>query len=348
MSKTSIEWCARPGTVPETWNPTTGCNKVSRGCKFCYAEIMHRRLQAMGQEKYKQPFLAGAVEHHSYDLLTMPLSWKKPRTVFVNSMSDLFHKNISFSFIDSVFAVMALATDHTFIICTKRADIMYEYYCAGKDALIERWSNATYEIGGDDELDLKGLYYDEDESYAACWISNAIPQCWPLPNVWLLVSTEDQLRANERIPLLLQTPAAVHGISCEPLIGPVDLKKWLPLDLIPGHDFDINGEAWKGGKLDADLQLNWVICGGESGNKGEPMHPDWARSLRDQCNAAEIPFFFKQWGEYRPWNKNDDESKRIWFFNEPHIRTGKKNSGRVLDGREYNQFPEPLNYSVPA
>ncbi len=353
MSKTTIEWCARPGTIPETWNPTTGCNKKSQGCKNCYAEGMHKRLQAMRQEKYKQPFLNGAVEHHDFDLLTMPLRWKKPRTVFVNSMSDLFHENISDAFIDQVFAIMSLAVDHTIIIVTKRAERMYNYFKPGKEAIIERWSQATYEVGDEENDGWKGLYYDEDESYAECWISNVIPQRYPLPNVWLLVSAETQKDADERIPYLLQTPAAVRGLSCEPLLSDIEFKKVS----IGGNDkFNpLTGERYN--KVGDDLycksftqlvfekKINWVICGGESGNKARPMHPDWARSLRNQCNAAGVPFFFKQWGEYIEADQMLEDIKVIYTMKESYIhpnlffKCGKKKAGRLLDGVEHNAFP---------
>jgi protein gp37 len=348
MSKTSIEWCARPGTIPETWNPTTGCNKKSQGCKFCYAEIMHKRLRAMRQEKYKQPFLAGAVEHHDYDLLTMPLRWNKPRTVFVNSMSDLFHEKISFGFIDQVFAIMALAVDHTFIIVTKRADMMYNYFTAGKDALIERWGQATHEIGDEEDTGWKGINYDGDESYAECWISNVIPQRWPLPNVWLLVSAEDQQNADERIPLLLQTPAAVRGLSCEPLLGTINLTqfyisedKTITHNILTGVPYDWDYEQ-EFPENRIDEKIDWVICGGESGHKARPMHPEWARSLRDQCKNANVAFFFKQWGEYVSVSEVAGPGDHYKFPDGATVRkTGKKLAGRKLDGKEYNQFPDP-------
>lgn len=305
MSKTSIEWCAKPGTLPETWNPVTGCNKVSQGCKNCYAEIMHRRLQKMFPEKYDHDFLSGAHEHEQ--TLLLPLKWKKPRTVFVNSMSDLFHENVSFNFIAKVFDVICNTPQHTYIIVTKRASQM---------------------------MDFVNSYYRFNQA--------SIRQ--PLQNVWLLVSVEDQQAADERIPFLLQTPAAVRGLSCEPLLGPVDFLQ------ITGKDFCRHNDA-----------IQWVIAGGESGHKARPMHPDWTRDIRDQCTAANIPFFFKQWGEWKPVDFKNSSSKArdIGHFssnkhfssgcvnpehygahNQNMHKVGKHASGRLLDGKEWNEFPE--------
>lgn len=340
MSITKIEWCCRPGTIPETWNPTTGCNKVSQGCKNCYAEIMHRRLQAMGQKKYSKPFLNGAQEHNDYQLLTMPLRWKKPRTVFVNSMSDLFHYNISFNFIDKVFAVMALAVDHTFIILTKRPHLMLKYFSVGKEALIERWANATYKVGTEEPI---GISYDDDPDYASCWINNAIPQRWPLPNVWLGVSVEDQTAADQRIPLLIQTPATVRFLSCEPLLDGINFHKVI----IPTVLGNMKGPALYG--------IDWVIAGGESGHNARPMNPHWVRSIRDQCKAVYVPFFFKQWGEYVPFQNGVNNTLYCaagdTFGNYPvshkqddviYAKPGKHKAGRKLDGQEYNEFPHSV------
>lgn len=234
---TKIEW------TDVTWNPVTGCDKVSQGCKNCYAEVMHRRLRGMFPEKYSKPFL-GNIEVHA-DELMKPTTWKKPHMVFVNSMSDLFHYKVPFSFIYQVFAVMDVCRQHTFQILTKRPDRMLEFM------------NAYCEYPGTNRQ--------------------------PLPNVWLGVSCEDQKQADLRIPLLLQAPAAIRFLSCEPLLAPIDLDNHLPImERSAGND------------------LHWVIAGGESGHHARPMHPDWVRSIRDQCHAANVPFFFKQWGEWLP------------------------------------------------
>lgn len=293
MSKTTIEWCVRPGTHPETWNPVTGCTKVSQGCKNCYAETMHKRLRAMGQEKYQNNFLAGAREQPS--ALSIPFKWKKPRTVFVNSMSDLFHYSIGTEFLNKVFAVMMMSPQHTFIILTKRPERMKEYF---KN---EFFRNVSTEI---------------------------------LPNVWLGVSVEDQAAADERIPLLFHVPAAVRFISCEPLLGQVDLTDYLFNQYYT--------EPYN--PTDPIINIDWVIAGGESGKNARPMHPDWVRQLRDQCISAEVPFFFKQWGEWVDFNQTDKLGIAYrWTDIGASLKVGKKAAGRLLDGIEYTDFP----YTAP-
>lgn len=290
MQSSRIEW------TELTWNPTTGCNKVSAGCKYCYAEIMHRRLMKMYPDKYNNPFLDGAFEFP--EALQYPLKKKKPSIVFVNSMSDIFHENISWNYIYKIFEVMHLAHWHTFQVLTKRAERLPEL----KDVYMH----------------LKRNYPDAD---------------FPSKNVWLGVSVEDQKAADERIPLLLQVPAAIRFLSCEPLLGAVDFASDC-----------INKQLSKTGvNTENSTGIDWVICGGESGNKSRLMHPDWARSLRDQCNAAGVPFFFKQWGEYMPIDaarlyRND---KRIDFTDGvAMLKVGKKKAGRLLDGREWNEMPK--------
>lgn len=301
MSTTTIEWCIRPGTKPETWNPTTGCNKVSQGCKNCYAEVMHKRLQKMMPSKYSQPFLDGAVAHE--DTLNIPFKWKSPRTVFVNSMSDLFHKDIPFEFTSNVFQVMRDTPQHTYIILTKRPENMMYFF--------------------------SGRFYNDVAKE-------------PLPNVWVGVSVEDQATANERIPYLLSTPAAVRFLSCEPLLGKILLKA-----------------DWVVGKY----PINWVIVGGESGNNARPMHPNWVRSLQVQCKVTPMPFFFKQWGEWLPIEFKDFTVKRtncpIGYFNNSQqwikganvnesmlpniinmVKVGKKFAGNTIDGKQYQEFPK--------
>lgn len=187
MSVTTIEWTHRPGTIGETWNPTTGCNKVDRGCKHCYAEIMHRRLQAMGQPKYAADFLAGAVEQP--DTLMIPFRWTKPRTVFVDSMSDLFHKNIRLTFIENVFFIMNKNPQHTFLILTKRPERAVEF-----------WRHCNEQTNGE----------------------------WKCPpNVWIGTSANDQESADTRIPLLLELDGCLRFLSYEPATGPCNLENYL-------------------------------------------------------------------------------------------------------------------------
>ena len=269
---TGIEW------TDETWNPTTGCTKVSAGCKNCYAERVFRRW-------YKDRKF-GDVQLHP-DRLDYPLRWRKPRMVFVDSMSDLFHEAVPDEFIYRTFAAMALAPGHAFQVLTKRPERM--------EALLSH----RY---------LPGAMWD---AYILAGGLGPIDVPWPLPNVWLGVSVEDQESANVRVPTLIRVPAALRFVSCEPLLGPVGIEQWAGSEPVP----------WS--------LLDWVICGGESGPKARPMHPDWARELRDDCIAAGVPYFFKQWGEWAP-------SRAAGGM----FRFGKKRAGRKLDGREWNEMPE--------
>lgn len=245
--------------------------------------------------------------------------------IFVNSMSDLFHEDVPDEFIDKVFAVMALAKQHTFQILTKRPERMLRYLSA-----INR------------ENHVKGII----------WMmlgkmpkrsSAAMKSPWPLPNVWLGVSVEDQAAADERIPQLLQTPAAVRWISAEPLLGPVDLRFHIfsePTGNLRTH----HGKRQMELRRPADGGLHWVVVGGESGPNARPMHPAWARSLRDQCAAADVPFLFKQWGEFAPREPyaselmESDELCGKW--DGVSYRYGKKGAGRLLDGAQHDGYPE--------
>jgi protein gp37 len=231
--KTRIEW------TESTWNPVTGCTKVSPGCKHCYAERMAKRLQAIGQPNYKNGFRLALQPH----MLELPLRWRKPQIIFVNSMSDLFHADVPEEYLRQVFDLMRRAHWHRFQVLTKRAERLAE-------------------LGPD--LD------------------------WP-ENVWMGVSVEStSYRA--RIDCLRSVPALTRFLSLEPLLGP------LP-------DLDLNG-------------IHWVIAGGESGPRARPMDGDWVRDIRDQCQIADVPFFFKQWG-----GRN------------------KKRAGRILDGRTWDEMP---------
>ncbi|MDK2126468.1 DUF5131 family protein [Parachitinimonas caeni] len=236
---TGIQW------TDATWNPVTGCTKVSSGCKNCYAK--HQtwpRLSAMPNTIYTGRDFEQVQCHR--ERLDQPYHWKKPRRIFVNSMSDLFHDDVPESFVQAVFTTMATARQHQFQVLTKRPQRML--------ALLQRWkrNGATLRSG-------HGV---------------------TLPNVWLGVSIEDQETADERIPLLLKTPAFMPWVSAEPLLGPVDITPYLsPLD---------------------ESALKWVVVGGESGPNARPMHPDWVKGLRDQCAKERIPFFFKQWGSWSP------------------------------------------------
>lgn len=331
MSVTTIEWTQRPGTIGETWNPTTGCNKVDRGCKHCYAEIMHKRLRAMGQAKYAAPFLDGAVGHT--DTLMIPLGWTKPRTVFVNSMSDLFHEKLPFEFVVQVFQTIQLTPQHTYLILTKRPERIYDFYY---------------------------------------WMMSLEPGFNFPRNCWLGTSANDQKSAEVRVPLLLKIPYINRFLSYEPATGALDLTKLITADNAMDEDgrdrmihmvdalngleadmaYDRGQNLWKGNIERDRPRLHWVIMGGESGPKGVPMHPAWARVVRDQCRAAGVPFFFKQFGTWAPITFLDGEGKptvrfthekNIFTFTEPGqnmIKVGKHNSGHELDGQVLQQFPD--------
>ena len=316
---TKIEWTDR------TWNPVTGCNKVSQGCKNCYAEIMHKRLKAMGQTKYKNDFLNGAVTHS--DLLLEPDRWEKPQMVFVNSMSDLFHKDVPFEFISAVFSVMSDVDRHFYQVLTKRSDRMLEFF---------KWKKE--QMGGID---------------------------WePSANVALGVSIEDQETANERVADLLRCMASVRFLSIEPLLAPVNLSR-IRNPFIKSDFF--NCLTAKSISLDEYIEdpdgaplpeIDWVIVGGESGHNARPMHPDWVRSIRDQCEAACVPFFFKQWGSWLPecqtW-KNDRETsfkknRSALVVCDPEFprkrntyhSVNKKNCGHFLDNCLHLEYPEQI------
>lgn len=350
---TGIEWCE------EVWNPVVGCSKVSAGCKHCYAERMAKRLVAMGQEKYQ-----GTVDAKGHwtgkvnlvpEALEKPLRWKRPRVIFVNSMSDLFHDAVPDGFIDRVFAVMALASQHTFIVLTKRAERMERYiskithletHLSSGGCWASEMSSYTVDAGWRKKLQITEDNEDgSDHVYEE--LLKAVGR--QFPNVVLGVSIENQAAADERIPLLLRTPAACRVVSAEPLLGPVDLSV-LPRPA-EFHRSPYGWDAWLA------RELHGVIVGGESGKGARPMHPDWARGLRDQCVAAGVKFFFKQWGEWAPVK---DEDVRYGEFHgdgdwieyclceagtpgSEMYRIGKRRAGRTLDGRTWDDLPWQAN-----
>lgn len=328
---TKIEW------TDSTWNPVTGCTRVSEGCRNCY---MARTVPRQGLDPWK------VVLHH--DRLDQPLKWKKPRRIFVNSLSDLFHDDVPFEFIHEVYATMRQSPQHTYQILTKRPKRMMECVSRIKSFELMGWA--------------KGFY----------------------SHVWLGVSIENQETADERIPLLLQTPAAKRFVSAEPLLGPIDLTR-IPVEC--------GGVCALRGARPAWHPLDWVIAGGESGPGARPMHPDWARSIREQCQAAGVPFFFKQWGEWKPISEmSQQENAALYVSNRKArehenqadvddcygmrctketscirhdgaafaitdpgafemrnghpamttFRVGKKTAGAMLDGREHKEWPEDL------
>lgn len=308
VAETKIEWTDR------TWNPVTGCTKVSPGCDHCYADSIATRFAGT------KAFPNGFDVTLRHDRLADPLRWRKPARVFVNSMSDLFHADVPDGFIWSVFCRMAVARRHTFQILTKRHGRMR--------SLLTRWAADGW-IARDHRMSWNDLSrYVVDSA---------------LPNVWLGVSVEDQKRADLRIPALLDTPAAVRFLSCEPLLGPVVLCRGCAadqpcaLDRGPGSGID------------------WVIVGGESGPRARPMHPRWARDLRDECREGGVPFFFKQWGEWAPTGAHGvggTDPRRMYVgpaepfdccggapLGEEIARVGKAKAARELDGRTWNEYP---------
>ncbi|WP_093803944.1 DUF5131 family protein [Streptomyces sp. Wb2n-11] len=275
--KTGIEW------TEQTWNPTTGCDRVSPGCDNCYALTMAKRLKGMGSAKYQtdgDPRTSGpgfGVGMHE-DTLTDPLRWSKPRRVFVNSMSDLFHTKVTDDFIARVFAVMALTPQHTYQLLTKRHGRMRSLLSSA--SFRTACEKAEAQLVGDPAT--PGLPRYKREQYATQWWSNFAK---PLPNVWLGVSVEDQGWADVRIPALVKTPAAVRFLSCEPLTGPVQLHRGH--GHCPTHDF--SGGFCTGYCPDMVFP-DWVIIGGESGPGAREFNPKWAADLiADSRNAGAAP-----------------------------------------------------------
>lgn len=401
--RSKIEW------TDASWNPVratrinvrdgatrTGwhCEHVSEGCRNCYAERINLRLGTglafkpghlhRTDDTVEPPVLHGDVSPFLDEkMLTQPLRWKRARRIFVGSMTDLFADFVTDDTLDRIFAVMALCPQHTFQVLTKRPARM-RAYCAAPDTYKRAWTAASDIADTIHALAANG----------AAW-GGETP--WPLRNVWLGVSAEDQATADERIPLLLATPAAVRFVSYEPALGPVDFRPWLseddgcescddggdgpprcsrsdiPREQQCPRNFAV--EECDVGPTDSEgvpeyvgmrrIMLDWIICGGESGSGARPMHPDWARSVRDQCAVAGVPFFFKQWGEWVPvYDRDRDDPdwqncrvveaapvRGQWlnlaggqgFHGERVVRVnrvGKKAAGRLLDGRTHDAFPE--------
>jgi protein gp37 len=319
--KTGIEW------TDATWNPIRGCSMARGselgGCLNCYAARVAVRYSGAGMPydglarmTDNGPRWTGKVQVLDDDHLTQPLRWKKPRRIFVNSMSDLFHESLTFDAIDRIVAVMAAAKQHTFQVLTKRADRMAEY--------LTHPSRRTSVLYAGKALDLG------NPATSSSW--------WPLPNVWWGVSAEDQKTLDDRMPFVIRAlpDIAVAWLSAEPLLGPMDLAKWLPHT----RETSQTSEHFYPG-------LHWVVAGGESGPDARPMHPAWPTHLALQCTVAGVPFLFKQWGEWTP----DDNGTKVHRVVPTHhrnvidtlavrmFRAGKKAAGRLLNGREWNDYP---------
>jgi protein gp37 len=348
--KTKIEWTrGDDGSPGATWNPLVGCTKVSPGCDNCYAEAVVNRWHKAGASAFPGSF--DTVEIRNDRFLTQPLRWTRPRRVFVNSLSDLFHQAVPVEFIAQVFAVMALSKRHTFQLLTKRHARMRAVLTSSdfREALAER----TTDLIGSTPSSLRRRLQVGPVGPGAWSVTSSLDTGnlwappWPLPNVWLGVSVEDQHWADIRIPALLETPAAVRWLSAEPLLGPIDLTRGLLAALLR------QGPAW-------------VVVGGESGSNARPMHPGWARDLQQQCHQAGVPFLFKQWGNWVPVIEPRHGDR--WVFGDGHGQdwkpgdqgaapgrwdshgdvvmrnVGKKAAGRELDGRTHDGYPT----AVPA
>lgn len=345
---THIEW------TDATWNPITGCTLVSDGCRHCYAatlaatRLKHHpsraglaRINAAGEAKF-----TGEVRLNE-KWLDQPLRWRKQRHIFVCAHGDLFHESVPNEWIDRVFSVMALAPQHTFQVLTKRPDRMREYVKAQSE-IIERGEFLGSSLASAARNASRAFGH-------LAWMNAPLSvHGWPLPNVWLGTSIEDQDTADDRIPHLLATPAAVRFVSAEPLLGPVDLRivqargSSRVQNCVTGRSFSKTSLE----RLPDGPRIDWLIVGGESGPHARPMHPDWVRSMRDQCQSAGVPFFFKQWGEWFPYGEVDASGnqnsvtlgERTGFWHEWQdcfsVRLGKRDSGRLLDGREWNEMPE--------
>lgn len=276
MSK--IEW------TDATWNPTVGCTRVSAGCDNCYA-VRHTQRLAGTLPIYRGLVNAGKRHFNGTvrclpERLSIPLGWRKPRRVFVNSMSDLFHETVPDEFIDEVFAVMAIAGRHTYQVLTKRPERLSRW--ASTDDRAQRLIDASF------RLERRGLIEPFMRDGSGSW--------YPLPNVWLGTSCEYQAEFNQRAHWLAKTPAAVRFFSMEPLLGPI---RW------SGHTVSIpwaGGEA-RGGRNYSMLRdfIDWVIVGGESGPGARPCNIDWVRDIVAQCRAAGVRAFVKQLGAQPVW-----------------------------------------------
>lgn len=285
---TEISW------TDETLNFLAGCSKVSAGCRNCYAINMAHRLPAMAkalEAKGKNSGRLAAYEgltkkgDHGIDwtgkisfipeALQQPYKWKKPRKIFVNSMSDCFHESVKDEWLDQFFAVAALTPRHTYQILTKRPERMLQYLCYP-----ERQAMIRAHLGMDDAM------------------------CWPLPNVWLGVTVENQKAADERIPLLLRTPASIRFLSCEPLLEKMTVSLWLNKG---------GGKGWVNGSRQVGTigkQLDWLIIGGESGNSARLCNVEWIRFLVNEGQKSKVPVWVKQMGSkvFSPKNPMWDNS----------------------------------------
>ena len=391
--RSAIEW------TDASWNPIrarnlkTGkvgwhCEHASDGCMGpCYSEAFNKRLGTglpfkPGHRKDIEIFLDD-------EMLTLPLRWKKPRKIFVCSMTDLFADFVPDEWIDRVFAVMALCPQHTFQVLTKRAERMRDYFIGKERYLDVHPLEDRYNAINDAINQIAPAHWCKRE------LQDYYDEGLPLPHVWLGVSAERQEEADERIPLLLQTPAAVRFVSCEPLLGPIDLNHIAAPEKVEGEEWTFSalqqGDVYDMRSVDDRDQAFWVsgdgpyrdhaldlvIDGGESGSGARPSHVDWFRRLRDDCVGADVAYFHKQNGEWLGgtqftadlWRRDTPPGEYSRFQHmqwtgtlegwiggdefeegdcECHYRVGKKAAGRLLDGREWNEFPHQTTKAEAA
>ena len=365
----------------QSWSPIRGCSHTSPGCDHCWAERFAARFSGTspnlrrgefhkhGEDrgrKIKAPFSGfahmtrtgsrwtGRVQLIESEL-TKPMHWKTPNIVALNWMGDLFHEKVPDEAIDRVFAIMALCPQHKFLVLTKRAKKMQEYLDTSTHIRVNRIIDAIHKS--------PRFRFPVGRSFPRYC------EAWPLPNVILGVSIEDQQRADELIPDLLATPAAMRWVSAEPMLGTINLARYLPHDAdYEEHTASNSGKfQWKCRKCGRVTQgaerrcvtvammsaaLGWVVCGGESGLGARPMHPDWVRNLRDQCQVAGVPFLFKQHGHWlhesqfgadgdKPTVGNTGCSElHTWSDGTHSYPVGKTAAGRLLDGRTWDELPE--------
>lgn len=323
--KTGIEW------TDATWNPVTGCVKVSQGCKFCYAKREWPRLAGNKKSIYAGRKFEDVRVHP--ERLKQPLLWARPRRIFVNSMSDLFQEGVPFDFIDQCFGVMSVCGQHTFQILTKRPERAVEYFRTNPGERQAAWFTCAVA-----QL-LENKATTEDGAVEVHARKN-VPG-YPPRNVWIGTSVEDQESADLRVPQLLDVPGRVRFLSIEPLLGPIDFggDRWINHRDPRMHERPIE-------------RVDWIIVGGESGGSGRPMASEWVRTIRDQAAAFEIPFFFKQWGEWAPPAQVPDSDKMLVLHTgdvgvgngsrEVVFKFGTRRTGRLLDGQLHDAMPPAL------
>jgi protein gp37 len=308
MSK--IEWC------DATINPIVGCSKISPACHNCYAEGMAKRLQSMGTRGYdgvvtEEGKWSGKL-NFVWSELEKPMKWKKPRRIFVGSMTDLFHENVSDEWIDEIMVRVQFEKQHTFIFLTKRTERMKEYF-------------SSREFRGQNCKD--GV----------------------VQNLWIGTTVENQEQANIRIPILLNTPATKRFVSIEPMLEKIDIwnvDNFIYDGFLKGY---VDKEySLVSGASPNICKLDWVICGGESGRNARSLHPDWVKDLQEQCEISNTPFFFKQWGEFMEENQMTDKLTQMKgqtssFMSDGSLtfhRCGRKSAGKLLDGKLCQAFPD--------